>query len=87
MYTSVDFSSQILRGGGPLSHKQGGLIHQFGVWLVTLKLNYYYYIIIIYQDLGGIHGRPIYDHVERTLTHLCRYQKGWGTEGTPLSPR
>jgi len=29
---------------GSLSHKQGGLIHQFGVGLVaTLKLDYYYY--------------------------------------------
>jgi hypothetical protein len=31
--------------GGPLSHKQGGLIHQ--IWcaglVVTLKIDYYYY--------------------------------------------
>jgi hypothetical protein len=33
MYTSVDFTSQIVGGGGLLSHKQGGLIHQFDVWL------------------------------------------------------
>ena len=30
MYTSVD---KLLGEGGPLSHKQGGLIHQLGVWL------------------------------------------------------
>jgi hypothetical protein len=33
MYISVDFSSEIATGGGPLYHKQGGLIHQFGVCL------------------------------------------------------
>jgi hypothetical protein len=36
MYTSGDFSSEISTwkcGGGPLSHKQGGLIHQFNVLL------------------------------------------------------
>jgi hypothetical protein len=42
MYTSVDFSSQIVAGGGPLSHKQGGLIHQFGVWLGRDLKNIYY---------------------------------------------
>jgi hypothetical protein len=34
MYTSVDFLAvKSLRGGGPLSHKQGDLLHQFGVWI------------------------------------------------------
>jgi hypothetical protein len=33
MYTSVDFTSQIAGQRGPLSYKQGGLIHQVGVWL------------------------------------------------------
>jgi hypothetical protein len=32
MYTFVDSTSEIAGWrGGPLSHKQGGLIHQFGV--------------------------------------------------------
>jgi hypothetical protein len=32
MYILVDFISQTVGWrGGPLSHKQGGLIHQFGV--------------------------------------------------------
>jgi hypothetical protein len=33
MYTSIDFNNQIVVWRGPLSHRQGGLIHQFGVWL------------------------------------------------------
>jgi hypothetical protein len=31
MYTSIDFTSQIVGPWGRLSHKQGSLIHQFGV--------------------------------------------------------
>jgi hypothetical protein len=36
MCTSVDFTSQIAkhRIGGRLSHKQGGPIHQFGVYAI-----------------------------------------------------
>jgi hypothetical protein len=33
IYTSIDFSSQIIAQRGSLSHKKGGLIHQFGVWI------------------------------------------------------
>jgi hypothetical protein len=33
MYTSLYFSSKIIARKGPLSHKQGSLINQFGVWL------------------------------------------------------
>jgi hypothetical protein len=47
MYTSVNFTS---REGGPLSHKQGGRIHQFGVWLGRDLKNKFYNvkIFIIY---------------------------------------
>jgi hypothetical protein len=31
MYTSVDFRNQINEWKGPLTHKQGNLIHQFDV--------------------------------------------------------
>jgi len=33
MYTLVEFSSEIVMQRGPLSHKHGGLIQQFGVSL------------------------------------------------------
>jgi hypothetical protein len=37
-----------MHGGGPLIHKKGGLIHQFGLWLgLNLKIDYIY----IYTDL------------------------------------
>jgi hypothetical protein len=45
MYTSVVKS---LGGGGPLSHKQGSLIHQFGVWLGDLKIR----LVFIYSMSG-----------------------------------
>jgi hypothetical protein len=32
-FPSRDTLVKSLGGGGPLSHKQGGLIHQLGVWL------------------------------------------------------
>jgi hypothetical protein len=45
MYTSVDFKS--LHGGGTLSHKQGGLIHQFGVQLgCDLKIR----LLLLYKE-------------------------------------
>lgn len=37
MYTSVDLAVKPLCGGGPLPHKQGGLLHQIGL-AMTLKL-------------------------------------------------
>jgi hypothetical protein len=38
MYTFVDFTSQIWAKGGPLSHKQGGLIHQ--IWCVDTFVDF-----------------------------------------------
>jgi hypothetical protein len=45
MYTSLDF-----RGGG-LSHKQGSLIHQFGVWL-SCDLKNRLLLLLLFQLIG-----------------------------------
>jgi hypothetical protein len=35
-----------MHGGGPLSHKKGGLIRQFDIWLgCDIKIDYYIIII------------------------------------------
>ena len=45
MYTSL--AVKLLRGGGPLCHKQGDLIHQFGVCLgCDLKIR----LLLFYEN-------------------------------------
>jgi hypothetical protein len=49
IYIYIDFTSQIVGWrGSPLSHKQGGLIHQFGVWLGRELKNR---LLLLYSDL------------------------------------
>jgi hypothetical protein len=58
MYSSIDFSSQSLRKGDPLYHKQGGLIHQFGIWLGRDLKNRLLLLLLYKMHIGKPNGKP-----------------------------
>ena len=64
----MDFVVKFLHGGGPLSHKQGGLIHQFGVSLGgdlknRLLLLLLFYFLYVFYFLVYILSTNIFMHL------------------------